>query len=292
MLRGGQFGPLDAAVVTVTATTSGQRVNSELPLWVWSVSQDSKPWVQTGHICPWGFTRCTQCQTLPEQKGETDAARQNICKGSISTVWIWRHSIQSGWCCNGKGEGFVKGVREGSQREVELKCTGRSNTGKDRKMWNKTAIGECSALLEQRFSVVVLIRCFSGTISGELLRGTPQTSYTRVWGCGSGTECFRCAATVEMHSGGGGLVAQSCLTLETPQTVARQALLSVGLSRREYWTELPFPSPRDLPDPGIKPASPALQANSWTLSHQGSPWDVLSWDQKGFFSALLLTWFF
>ena len=92
-------------------------------------------------------------------------------------------------------------------------------------------------------------------------QGNPQTRYTRVWGCGSGTQCFRSAATVEMHDGGGGLVTQSCPTLETPQTVARQALLSVGFSRQEYWNELPFPSPGDLPDRGIKPASPALQAN-------------------------------
>ena len=41
-----------------------------------------------------------------------------------------------------------------------------------------------------------------------------------------------------------------------------QAPLSVGFSRREYWSGLPFPSPRDLPDPGIEPGSPALQANS------------------------------
>ena len=41
--------------------------------------------------------------------------------------------------------------------------------------------------------------------------------------------------------------------------------------RQEYWSGLPFPSPRGLPDPGTKPASPALQADSFPLSHQGSP---------------------
>ena len=65
-----------------------------------------------------------------------------------------------------------------------------------------------------------------------------------------------------MHIGGGGLVAQSLSTLETTQTVACQALLSVGLSRQEYWRELSFPSPGDLPDPGIQPASLALQTDS------------------------------
>jgi len=44
----------------------------------------------------------------------------------------------------------------------------------------------------------------------------------------------------------------------TPWTVAHQASPSVGLSRQEYWSGLPFPSPEDLPDPGIEPGSPAL----------------------------------
>ena len=44
----------------------------------------------------------------------------------------------------------------------------------------------------------------------------------------------------------------------TPGTVARQAPLSMGFSRQEYWSGLPFPPPEDLPDPGIEPASPAL----------------------------------
>ena len=57
----------------------------------------------------------------------------------------------------------------------------------------------------------------------------------------------------------------------TPWTVARQAPLSVEFSRQEYWSGLPFPSPGDLPDPGIKPASPALQVDSLLLSHQESP---------------------
>ena len=58
------------------------------------------------------------------------------------------------------------------------------------------------------------------------------------------------------------LVAQSCPTLVTPWTVACQAPLSMGCSRQEYWSGLPFPSPGDLPNPGIEPRSPALQADS------------------------------
>ena len=58
------------------------------------------------------------------------------------------------------------------------------------------------------------------------------------------------------------LVAKLCPTLATPWTVARKAPLSMGFSRQECWSELPFPSPGDLPDPGIKPESPALQLDS------------------------------
>ena len=55
-----------------------------------------------------------------------------------------------------------------------------------------------------------------------------------------------------------------------PRTVAHQAPLFTGFSRQEYWSGLPFPSPGDLPDPGIKPRSPALQI-LYGLSHLGSP---------------------
>ena len=50
----------------------------------------------------------------------------------------------------------------------------------------------------------------------------------------------------------------------TPWTVAHQAPPSMGFSRQEYWSELPFPSPGDLPDPGIEPRSPALEAAALT----------------------------
>ena len=53
---------------------------------------------------------------------------------------------------------------------------------------------------------------------------------------------------------------------ETPWTAARQAPLSMGFPRQEYWGGLPFPSPGYLPDPGIKP-HPALPVDSSPLSH-------------------------
>ena len=59
-----------------------------------------------------------------------------------------------------------------------------------------------------------------------------------------------------------GLVAKSCPTLATPWTVACQAPLSLGFSRQEYRSGLPFPSSGDIPGPGIKPQSPELPADS------------------------------
>ena len=55
----------------------------------------------------------------------------------------------------------------------------------------------------------------------------------------------------------------------TPWTVAHQAPLSMGFSRQEYWSGLPFPSPGGLPDPGIEPGSPALQADVLTSEPPG-----------------------
>ena len=67
---------------------------------------------------------------------------------------------------------------------------------------------------------------------------------------------------------GGGLVL-SRVQLMTPWTAVRQASLSMGFSRLEYWSGLPFPSPGDLPDPGIKPGPPAQQADSLPIEPPG-----------------------
>ena len=54
-------------------------------------------------------------------------------------------------------------------------------------------------------------------------------------------------------------------------TVAYQALPSMGFSRQEYWSGLPFPPPGDLPNIGIKPRSPVLQADPLTFEPPGKP---------------------
>ena len=65
------------------------------------------------------------------------------------------------------------------------------------------------------------------------------------------------------------LVAPLCLPV-TPRTVAHQAPLSLEFSRQAHWSGLPFPSPGNIPNPGIKPRFPASQADSLPLSHSGS----------------------
>ena len=65
--------------------------------------------------------------------------------------------------------------------------------------------------------------------------------------------------------------AQLCPTLCDPWTVAYQVPPSMGFSRQEYWSGLPFPSPGDLPNPGIEPRSPEFQADAVTSEPPGKP---------------------
>ena len=89
------------------------------------------------------------------------------------------------------------------------------------------------------------------------------------------------------------------LLFATPWTVTYQAPLSMGFSRQEYWSGLPFPSPGDLPDPGIKPGSPAdrhftIWATREVLEGRGRNSNVNSETFKGEFKCicnrLLLRW--
>ena len=59
-------------------------------------------------------------------------------------------------------------------------------------------------------------------------------------------------------------------------TVARQAPRPVGFSKQEYWSGLPFPPPGDLPNPGIKAASPALAGRFFTAEPPGKPVEITS----------------
>ena len=61
----------------------------------------------------------------------------------------------------------------------------------------------------------------------------------------------------------------------TPWTVANQALPFMGFSRQEYWKVLPFPSPGDLPHPGIEPPSPSLASVFFITEPSGKPYDFI-----------------
>ena len=69
---------------------------------------------------------------------------------------------------------------------------------------------------------------------------------------------------------------QSCLILCDPKDCSLPAPLSMGLSRQEYWSGLPCPPSRDLPEPAIKPASSELQADSLSTEPPGKPYQAIS----------------
>ena len=66
-------------------------------------------------------------------------------------------------------------------------------------------------------------------------------------------------------------VAQSCLTLCDPMDCSLPGSSIMGFPRQEYWNGLPFPSPGNLPNPGIKPESPTLQADALLSEPPGQP---------------------
>ena len=74
-----------------------------------------------------------------------------------------------------------------------------------------------------------------------------------------------------MSCGAGAQLLNRVPVFVTLWTAALQAPLSMGFSRQEYWSGLPFPSPGDLPDPGIKPMSPALAGRFFTTAPPGKP---------------------
>ena len=80
-----------------------------------------------------------------------------------------------------------------------------------------------------------------------------------------------CNLEPEQHSSACPL-AQSCLTLCDLMDCSLPGTLVMGFSRQEYWSGLPFPSPGDLPDPGIEPGLPHCRQTLYRLSYQGSPW--------------------
>ena len=121
---------------------------------------------------------------------------------------------------------------------------------------------------------VLVSLCGYSCLWSSWLQTTGVMVTVAIWGCRaaalSSSDCCHgvtglCMLPVKV------LVTQLCLTVCNSITVARWAPLSMEFCRQEYWSGLPFPSPGDLPDLGIKPRYPALQVDSYCLSRQGSP---------------------
>jgi len=91
------------------------------------------------------------------------------------------------------------------------------------------------------------------------------------------------------------MCAQSFWLFVIPWTVTHQAPLSMGFSRQEYWSGLPWPPPGDLPSPGIKPASPTLAGGFFTTVPPGKPrcvdFSFVFWVIVHYYFILLLTLF-
>ena len=75
----------------------------------------------------------------------------------------------------------------------------------------------------------------------------------------------------------------------TPWTIARQAPLSLGFSRKEYWSGLPCPTPGDLPDPRIEPRSPAIAGRFFTVEASREVPRILEWVAYPFSRGIFLT---
>ena len=79
---------------------------------------------------------------------------------------------------------------------------------------------------------------------------------------------------LEDYGGGDGVVTKLCPTLATPWAVACQASVTMGFSRQEYWSGLPFPSPGDLPDPGIEPGVSCIAGRFFTNWAMREAWKI------------------
>ena len=154
----------------------------------------------------------------------------------VGIVWytadvLWE--ARGGGCCHSLGS---QRQQEPSRGEKTLQAGERTGEKLEEGTWQGSLKAPFSAPVSQISSLV--------------------TSQLRSWTSISLLLYFVCVCVCV-------LVTQLCLILCDPlRTIAHQAPLSMELSRQEYWSGLPCPSPGDLSDPGIEPGSPALQADS------------------------------
>ena len=115
------------------------------------------------------------------------------------------------------------------------------------------------SLVAQLFSSSPFLWQFTGT-TGAIGRGTSPLSVecTKVPSGASHCLAFKTVSWVPLYIWSELKSLSRVQLFVTPRTVAYQAPLSMGFSRQEYWSGVPFPSPEDLPDPGMEPRSPTL----------------------------------
>ena len=101
--------------------------------------------------------------------------------------------------------------------------------------------------------------------------------------------CYTLAYRSPLTSDGGCVHPSVVSDSVIPRTVAHHAPLSMGFPRQGYWSGLPFPSPGDLPEPGIEPRCPALQASALTSEPPGKPHPLADNWIKAFLSKALHT---
>ena len=139
-------------------------------------------------------------------------------------------------------------------------------------LWKKTEmiLPLLGGLLYRLFCLNLYI-CIRASLVAQTVKNLPAAQETWFQSLGREDPLEKGKAT---HSSVLKCKSVSCSVLSdsvTPWTVPHQAPLSMEFSRQEYWSELPFPSPGDLPNPGIEPGSPALQAYSLPSEPPGKP---------------------
>ena len=170
-------------------------------------------------------------------------------------LWCWRRLLRAPWTLRLSKQSILKEINpehslEGLMLRLKLQYFGHV-------MWRADSLGKEPWCWER-------LRTGERNDRGRDGWMASPTQWTWVWES-SGRQ-WRTGKPGMLQFMGSQTVGRGWVT-EEQQTVVHQVPLSVGFPRQEYWSRLPFPSPGDIPDPGIGLTSPILQADSLPLSH-------------------------